>query len=773
MVKTNIDTTLTLDFMRSEFTKILLERNGRYLFTIPQFKVFINSILNIYNKQTKIDEDVNISKFFKNNNCVLSLHKYNISIYNQHKKNYNEEHLKIINDELYATERFFNLIIDSAIEESNFEKLTLDEEEDSNQGYIYLRPKVEYSDFLENFETVFDKTIFETDKILIKHKDGFIKINKLSDMQYNTQLPKKFKIKILDEAISNTATKTISYTLNKDGIKYELFNHEFITMNPNKKIKHFLDESEDGGIPAKVITNFPKTLIEFHLYNAEIIFEDGSVYKLLVESFGKLRQTFYDCYGFIRMGSKSNSMHVKIMYVDLIIENSYDTKLIKSEKQHNFFVFYNNILEHCAKKGTRILKRKSDTLIWMEILKTILQFSGFDPDKKTHSVYAGFQDVGKSFIIEIFRHLKFSNTFVGSAGNMTLPGLFSSSNVSITLPDAEIKNAVKKGAFSSQLVIMEEIGTAINNKSSFLAEGLEDFKLALFSPSIDLIKSGGGTVERTAYCIMTMNYDLDWIDKLRKELDIIVSEVEKDIKSGKTQVGENKNVNMFSEGSTVRGYALRELVKKYDIFLHIDDYPTKAFKFNDLNVTEIEANVFKKSIILFRERYTRKNINTGLPYSFLKRTLFSLYGSVDETRDETTVSTGVHYDDMTKSNQKKLSDLYIPNLAELIKEYITKNATKAGYFDKSRNLVLQNQAKEIIEKLVKKYPNINKFGKGSFEDTAVKLILVLQFFNDELDKPSTETIRLVEKWLYLQVNTITSDEARNFRNLEKRINYIE
>ena len=350
--------------------------------------------------------------------------------------------------------------------------LTDDEIDDEEQGLIYFSPKSQYNDFMHKIEIAFSNknNKYSIEKVELKNRRGFEKPENIDSASAEINEPVKLKILIQKSLNIPNVGIALKYYLKDEHLVYSRYNHEVEMLPPNTKIypEGFSSDDEVPGIP---LTNFKKCLdsqLTGYYYESTILFPDGSEVSMMVESFIPLQQKTLDVYGFIRLGSDSKSLYLKVFYMNEDnSDKTFHNKFITAPLcKHEFFKFYNFMFNYIKSKKIPMLKRRSDIIIWMEVLKTVVQFGGFDPDRRVHSIYAGFQDVGKSYIVENFNHVKFSNIKIVESSGMTRPGLLGVSNTNIQLPNAKIPGVPGEGAFSGDCIFVEEVGLTIITKSS-------------------------------------------------------------------------------------------------------------------------------------------------------------------------------------------------------------------------------------------------------------------------------------------------------------------
>ena len=552
---------------------------------------------------------------------------------------------------------------------------------------------------------------------------------------------------------------------------------------PSITINNFDEQAPK--IPVNILKQNPSSSIQYYVYDCIVHSIDGDKQKILLESFVPLRTTYYEGYGYVRKGTSSNLLHLKLMkLIEEENSNIIENDMFPDITVHKFIQAYDFMFSHIKKNKLKLIKKKSDTLIWLETLKLLVQFCGFDPDKRVHTLYAGLQDVGKSYILEIFNNIKFTNIRVVSSEFLSGPGLFGGANQNVQLPDENIHNVSVPGAMSTDVVVVEEIGKALSNQKSNLNKNIEDLQLNLHRLESDGAKLNSGKQPRTASLCMTMNYDIARKNFLRKELLKIAESIESDWKYNKISLGEKTKNLLDSDEAHIQSSILREMIMKKDIFVSLDNFKEVEYFDEEIHkqIPELDALAFKKSIEMYREQYRAdaKDMNTGLPYPMMKRILYSLYGSLNELRIEKTeeeINEEIRtkeYERSDISRLKTIRNLYIPNLRELLSGIVVRNARDQGYYlsDTSQTVARQNfYTKQLYYVLLKKYPSLKKFGDDTPRDTLSQILNTLMFLNNET-YPSLMTFQIIEKWVYLQCIVITTMEAKNQVKMDKSISYF-
>lgn len=730
--------------------------NGRDFLTRKEFQQLVPIILS--NQETHI----NLTKIIGGYNDIIKQKK---AIVNQ-----NFDKILLQDSTIYLRNEFAKLCKQYLEYDKEISKLEGESKELEEHGFVQIAKVDTFYDYRRKFDENFSSIGFDRTLLSVLNKTKIIECKNQKELLSKDEL-KKVKIKIIDKLFDIPSTKFTHYEHEKidnygNYRRFFVYDYELLELNNTISITDSSRSGFDGDeepvkIPLqKLVANFGKNKCEYYAYEAEILLEDYKM-PVYVVSYNDLRSSIYICYGYLRGSSNTVGKTFELVDYepDILLYSSIDDICLNKDK-HNFINLYEFILKHVKKFNTPINKKQSDAIVWIEILKTIVQFSGFDESRRTHSFYVGFQDVGKTYVTDIFRKVKFSNSVKITDTTFSIPGLTGASNQTIRLPDRKIENVGTKGAFARDAIIFAEVGKAIANQDSLFGSLEETFKELLHSRTYSIHKTGSNkNNDRNAYITMIMNYNKEWKENLRRKFEKFLFYYEKEYEQGKFLLGEDKSHNMLEEFEKPKSHNLAFLCKTQDLLLNINDYPEQEFRIEDRIINEYEAKLFKAAMKEFRNQNVDKDRYTGLNYSLMKRFLFNLFGTTQETKDDGGSE--------TVSEIEAEDDLYIPNLKQIIEEHIQ------SFYKTLTDKDLKEFEKEydlVFEHLYYKYKNLSNIGSGTIKVTMIKILKSITFFNEE-KLPSYFTYQLLEKWAYLQCNAITTKEAKSFVQLEKRINY--
>lgn len=678
---------------------------------------------------------------------------------------------------------------------TDYETNTLSDEDkfDEQQGFLNFTPKSAFSQTMIELERITRDNSFSNDRIKIVNGKNFTEVKCEADTTYNMTLPKRMKISIELEKTSRPIAEATYYELEKDDYTYSSTATELKFIQRGVLPDNWIEDDAErkrAMIPVKALADKPAASIPLYLYSGVLHFEDGKTRNLDVVSFVPLRQTFYDVYGYLNLGDYTSELYVKVLQV-IELENanvSPDEIFVKHpqrEREHRYWQFYRFCTEYLNKHKVPLHKKKSDTLIWMEVLKTLVHFGIFDSMNRCHGIYAGFQDVGKTYIAESFNSMRWPSPKTVMPGRISVPGMFGGSNQTLRLPDREIKNHPIPGFIEHPSILIEEVGNDIvNPNAAEFRTILEIFKGCLFKDIVEASKVGSGTSKRNAIIQMTMNYTNSYKSALRAELMKIAEAIESDFRQGKTAYPEfgEQGSNLLADQPRTKSGILREMVNKKDIFANIKSFPTDAYFDTELNmdVNKVDAVLFQKAIVSFREVKEKNQIDmaTSLPFPVMKRLPFSVFGGINETfidRTEKDEEEELKLRDLRRKDVsflKSYKQLYIPNLREVISGHMIAFANEIDYYNNQDVVAdLNYYAKKLYYFLVKKHPVFKKTGEDTNEDILSMIMNTLMFINRER-VPSLETCQIIEKWMILQSTPITTMEAKSYTRMQQFIDKI-
>ena len=708
-------------------------------------------------------KELNISELFDTLHITFDISKYRKAMINNQKEKlidiktiYSKDGDKSI---LIVTEEGINTIKNALIEIDTSN--TLDEEEtdiEKSTNNIYITPNLTYSSFFRKFEKLYCRSQeYEDEMFICKNPSMFRLVDNNQSFVSQKNYPIRMIVKI-ELIIPVKAEKSLRYEVenSKGEVKYFF---------ESDKILDLKDEGE--GFNVSEIFKHPVVSVKYYVYKFRIKKKDGSFDKDLeyLETFTpNLVPGIYEVIGYAQTGK-----HLKISYFEgyyfKLLDSNTMTNLVYHNDKHKFFQLYNFFINHIKSKNFNIEKGRSDGIVWMETLMTIVQFSGYDKKRMCHSLYAGFQDVGKSYITQLFGKIKFTQVKTLTSQRFSVPGLFGAANRDIELPNERKIGQAIHGDFSGDLVIFEELGSAVVDPNSEFHKNIDMLKHALFNSEIDNSKVNGTTSSRTAYAKFIMNYSNAWKSTLRSALKDTITQLEREYNSKKLSFGENNSItaqNIY-EFVKPRSSVLHTLAEQEDLFKDFSQYYETEFLISNgkIKVTEIEAKLFKKSIQTLRETYEKQSIDiyTSLPFAFKKRVLFSLYGLTKETNEDASFESLSQFDE---------EDLYIPTLKQHLYDNIRAKEKQFVNEDK-----LNKTIKRLFDTYAKKYSYLaSAVGGNTFGLMFSMVLKALMLYNDEFDKPGIDTLRLVEKWIYLQCTPLESKVIANYRLLEKQIPYV-
>ena len=694
---------------------------------------------------------------------------------------------------LYLTINFVRLYF---AEIEKFEKateLTEDEQEDEYNGIVYLTPKSRYNQFLRSLEGSDVGTI--KDRIHIKNPKGFYKPKNIHQIQTDMSRVVKLKINIIEKLPVKNQGIPIKYQYETEDLMYQVFSSEIDMFRANQKIGPTIDgirmNNEDDFLKIP-LANLKKSKhlvskIPSYYYKGQILFEDGPSEDIIFESIHPLETVIIDAYGFVRTGSENKSLYMVLFgYVEnksfQIINSLYPKINEKDLNKHEFYKLQEFLFKYIRSKGFAIKKAKSDTFIWMEVLKTIVQFGGYDKDKTVHSLYSGLQDGGKSYVVDVFIAIKFANWCRVTPTQMSGPGLFGSSNQSIVLPNDTIKGVPRDGAFAKEAVFCEEIGHAIIDPKQIFTTDLATFKNGLFSTFTEDAKVGGGKHPRNGYATMTMNYDKTWVKNIRKQLLKKLQDVEAAFEKDPSYVKKSGEIEFDEDTEDDTGKStvlLQSLIEKEDVFREITDfnYPFKSTE--GKTIDKINTLLFQQTLINFKNEMItdQRDERTGLDNSFMKRLLFSVFGTMQEVDKKLKTIDDLDVSDLSlerKSTEELRNSLYLASLSDFIKGRIEANERELLGSDTLTkfNRLFDSYRALIYLIFVTKYQDFTqKTGDSTIEDQFKIVYRTLLYFNKE-KVPSLQSLQILEKWLYLQVTPIEAAIAKSDIRFEHKMKDI-
>ena len=765
-----------------------LEYKSRYFFTNSE----INNILsmNASNLKDKYKTTEYLDVVSCMNNKTLTSHR-NVML-NAHKKLLPENQfisVTIDTDKKLLTsvkiyDKFFDelaIILNADVEAST---LSAEDISDAAQGFLNFSPMSEFTETMINLEKLTDIHGFSNDKIKIVNYSRFKTVKTKNDLATSMNYPKKLKISI--ETIKTTLpirqSATHEVVFNDDLYKKTTTELQ-LTSGATVRPEHYFEEEGKRGVPKATLLQKVSASFPLYIYTGYIHFDDGSIQKLDITSFTELRPTFYNVFGYVQVGIFTNELHVKVFQVEELNNSNIKKEdlFVGNSNQHNFWRFYKFCTTYINSQKVPMHSRVSDVIIFMEVLKTLVNFSTFDPLNRAHGIYAGCQDVGKTYIVEAFAAMRYSSPKMAMPGRMSEAGMFGGANQTLRLPDKEIKGHKVPGYIEQQFILIEEVGTAIVDTKSSFQGILETLKGTLLTDTYDIPIVGGGTGTRNATVQMTMNYTSDYKAIIRSELMKIVLSIEDEHKKIQRQkIGEGDELSM-SPVPRAKSAILRDMVNKKDIFSSISTFPNETYYDKELNIEipDFEAKVFRESIVSFREVKESNNldINTSLPYPILKRLPFSVFGGINEIRHDKTneeIEADINKRDTRKKDVSYLKyrrSLYIPNLRQVIEETITDYKDTINYSSDNVTARLNMYSKALYNFLLKKHPLFKRGGDEDSESMVSAILLTLMCINKE-SIPSYETCMIVERWMILQCTSITTTEAKShvkLRNFIKKI----
>lgn len=741
----------------------------------------IESILLFIDTKQEFTE-INLSELFFKKHNELKLDPNRIAMLNTHLRIMEKENkaplFTIQDNKLYLMRAFKDFVEECKKEFESHTKLTEEEEEvEETTNNIYITKDLDYNDFKRKFEQLYCKDAkqkFSPNMFIVKDDINFNTTKYIEQLTSEKSIPRKIVVKIINRMpLTVERHLKYEYKLHKFGIVTSDFDLEIdrITLFDSDKVRR-LDNKKSGdpifqSFKSSEIFKHPVVSINTYIHTIKLLQENNEFsHELILESFqNDLSPGMYEIIGYARTGEVTDITYFEGYHFKKIDDVTLDN-VVFSPNKHAFFQLYNLFISHINDRGYQIQKRKSDGIIWMEVLLTLVQFSGYDKERKCHSLYAGFQDVGKTYITQLFSKIKFTQEKTISAQNFSIAGLFGGSNRDIILPNKKLVGQAVPGDFEGEQVIFEEIGRALINKNSDFNMILEDLKLGLFSNTINKSKVGAKPCPRNAYAKFIMNYSSEWIAHLRLKLLEIIEQKVIEINRERKNIHQTTSITQLQSkvnNPFVRLRVVKSIAENIDIFTPLDILEKMEFmkNFKELDCTTEEANLVVESVVELYKVYKNNStdIKTSLPYAFRKRLLFSLFGVVKETNDD--------FSELNL-NTKEKGELYIPTL----RNFICRNVSGKEHLVKDKQLFAR-VTKILYEKLSEKYKDItDAVGSNTLTEMMFIIIKTLMLFNNEFDKPSLETTKLVEKWVYLQCTSVESKVIANYELLEKRISYL-